>query len=346
MLAGARYAIGAFSASIRHRSAERDPVLLQGRERRWRWPWAFAGLALSVILILLMSIGVAQFEAIAEREKWIIGGFPQNVFPIDPAQPITYVDLILTSLPFLIVPLLVLPLVHGVSWRRAFSYGLGFRWSQFRNSALALLMVASLGVGVGYLLEPQQFQFPARGISFAFWIPVTLGVVLVQSLGEEVLFRGYLLRVWGAVAPFRLPVTAAIITLFVSAHLWNEDLRRDLLLNVIYFAAVEVLSYALLFRTQNLAASAGLHWMNNVIALLAPTVPGQPSVLALVIYTDPVYAAGGSRLFDPLTHASSLAGLVLLLGLLLWRRSPLYLPKAPEPVAQLPDPVVAERLEA
>ena len=41
------------------------------------------------------------------------------------------------------------------------------------------------------------------------------------------------------------------------------------------------------FRAQNLAASAGLHWMNNVLALVTPTVPGQPTVLAPAIYTIP-----------------------------------------------------------
>ena len=157
-------------------------------------------------------------------------------------------------------------------------------------------------------------------------------MIFVQSLGEEVMFRGYLLRAWGAVLPFRLPVTAAVITLFVAGHLWNDDLRRDLLLNVIFFVAGEIIAYAVLFRTQNLAASAGLHWMNNVLALLAPTVPGQPTVLGLAIYTDPVYAAGGSRLFDPLTHTAGIVGVTLLLTMLFWHRSPFYLALAADVV--------------
>ena len=37
------------------------------------------------------------------------------------------------------------------------------------------------------------------------------------------MFQGYLLRTWGAVLPFRLPVTGAVIALFVTGHLWNED---------------------------------------------------------------------------------------------------------------------------
>jgi membrane protease YdiL (CAAX protease family) len=169
-------------------------------------------------------------------------------------------------------------------------------------------------------------------------VALSLGVVFVQSLGEEVLFRGYLLRAWGAVVPFRLPVVASLIAFFVAGHLWNEDLQRDVSLNLVYFVLVELVSYAVLFRTQNLAASAGLHWMNNVIALLAPTVPGQPTVLAAVIYTDPVYMAGGSRMFDPITHAGMLAGLVALIVLLFWRRSPFYLAPAPLPPREAPAP--------
>jgi membrane protease YdiL (CAAX protease family) len=144
------------------------------------------------------------------------------------------------------------------------------------------------------------------------------------------------MRVLGAVVPVRVPVVATVIVLFVAGHLWNEDFSRDTTVNLIYFTIVEVVSFALLFRTQNLGASAGLHWMNNVLATVAPTVPGQPVYLALLIYTDPVYAAGGNRLLDPLMHTASLAGLALLLLLLLWRRSPLYLERAVTPDPGLP----------
>jgi len=336
MLAVARYAIGRVLARLHRLSFARDPVLLQGREGRWRWPWAINGLLLTALVFVLLSLSVIVFEDMAVKQNWISGGFPQNVFPLDPAQPITYVDVLIASLPFLIAPLIALPLAHGVSWRRAFSYGLGFKWGQFWRAALALLLLAMLALVLGYALEPQQYQFPVRSPGHLFWIALALGVVFVQSLGEEVMFRGYLLRAWGAVLPFRLPVTAAVIALFVTGHLWNEDLQRDPLLNVIYFVVGEIIAYAVLFRTQNLAASAGLHWMNNVLALLTPTVPGQPTVLGLAIYTDPVYMAGGSRLFDPLTHAAGAVGVAVLLTMFFWRRSPFYL--APPPPGEKPAP--------
>ena len=318
-------------ASLRRVSAEPDPVLLQGREGRWRWPWVIAGLLLTAAIFALLGFVVFTFEDVATKRNWIAGDFPDNVLPLDPAQPITYLDVLLASLPFLVPPLLVLPIVHRVPWRRAFAYpGVAFRWHQYWRAALALLAVSLLSLAVGFATEPMQYSFPRP--QAAIWIVLALAIIFVQSLGEEVLFRGYLMRACGAVFPFRLPITAAILGVFVSAHLDNDDIKRDLLLNAAYFIAGEVVAYAVWFRTQNLAASAGLHWMNNVVALLMPTVPGQPTALALAVYTDAVYVAGGSRLLDPLTHAAEIGSLVLLVALLFWRRSPFYLEAPAAPV--------------
>lgn len=320
-------------------------MLLMGRRGRWRLPWAIGGLVLTGLLFAALAFAAGMFEDEATRAGWG-GDVPDSVFPIDPAEPITYLFLLLECLPFLVAPLVALSLTHGVSWRQAFAYSGRFRWHQFSRAALAFLAVSALGLAAGYTIEPEQYQFKLQGWSFAWWGLLALGVVLVQSLGEEVMFRGYLLRVVGAVLPFRVPVTATIMALFVAGHLGNEDIDKDLTLNVIYFAIVEFISYALLFRTQNLAASAGLHWMNNVVALFAPTVPGQPTALALIVYSDPVYASGGSRLFDLTTHAVGAIGIALLLTLLFWRRSPLYLAPAVAPNLQTDDAAAAARAHA
>jgi len=318
-------------ARLRSLAREPDPVLLMGRERRWRWPWAVLGLAVTALVFLLLSLAAISLEDLAVRLGWVSGGLPRDAFPLDPARPLSALDSVLVSLPFLLAPLFALWAVHGVSWRRAFAWSGSFDWRQFWRAALAYLLLGSLGVVLGYLLEPHQHQFPARSPGFLLWAALALGVVFVQTLGEDVLFKGYLVRVCGAVLPLRVPVVAAVIFVFVAGHLWNDDFGRDFAVNLIYFTVAELLAFALLFRTQNLAACAGLHWMNNVLATFAPTLPGQPVFLALLIYTDPVYAAGGGRLLDPLTHAVGIAGFGLLLVLLLWRRSPFYLPKAPLP---------------
>lgn len=334
MLALNRHLTDHTLASLRQLTWERDAVLLLGREGRWRWPWVFAGLAATWLLFGLLWRAPTSFEDLALRQGWISSGFSSQVFPFEPERPLSYIFDLLCWLPYLLPPLLVLAVIHGVSWRRAFSYGVGFQWRQFWQAALAMLAVVMLTSGLGYLQEPQQHRFPTYTLSLLPWTVLAFGMIFVQTLGEDVLFRGYLLRTVGAVLPFRIPVTTAVIALFVSNHLGNQDFRRDMILVVSYFVVMEVISYAMLFRTQNLAASAGLHWMTNTTYLLFPDAPELVTKLALAIYIDPVYAAGGTRLLDPLTHVSTVIFLVLLLVLLLWRRSPFYLPRPQAPVPE------------
>jgi membrane protease YdiL (CAAX protease family) len=351
MLVALRHALGLSLAGLDRFGWQRDPILLLGREGRWRLPWVLFGLAVCPLVFgALLVSGPLAFETAALHEGWIVRKFStsSSTFPFEPAQPLSYVHEVLTWLPLLLAPLIVLRVVHGVSWRRGFSYGNGFRWLDFCRAAAALLVVLAPAAALTYYLEPQQHQWRWPGIAILPWIALGLGALLVQTLAEDVFFLGYLHRTWGAVLAFRLPAAAAVTAVFVLPHLFNADVQRDMLLGVIDHAINTVIAIAVLLRTQNLAASAGLHWANNAFILLRPTGPEQVSPLALIVYTDPVYAAGGSYLYDPITLAGLIAGPALLLTLLFWRRSPLRLAKAPVELPAVGSPAApgADRREA
>lgn len=222
--------------------------------------------------------------------------------------------------------MLTLQVVHGVSWRGVLSYGAGIDWRQFAQGALACFLVTGLGSAILFQVDPRHFRMQHLPPDYVVWFVLALGVILVQSLSEEVFYKGYVLRVLGAVVPFRLPVGAIVIAVFTYPHLGNADMRSDLAFNLIYFVLAEVVSLALFFRTQNLGASAGIHWMRNVwVFVLLVTVPGTPTAMPVMVYTDPVLMAGGSYLLDPLAHAQVLLWLALLLTLLVHPRSPFCL---------------------
>jgi hypothetical protein len=162
-----------------------------------------------------------------------------------------------------------------------------------------------------------------------------LAVIFVQTLAEEILFRGYLLRMWGAVLPYRVLTTSMVMAVFISGHLGNADLESDFWFNVIGFALTQAVWSYMWFRTQSVAACAGLHWANNVLVFfIIATVPGQSTAMAIASTTDAVLARGGSHLLDPSAWAMMLFGLGLLVMLLVWRRSPFYLPIRSCAVAQ------------
>jgi membrane protease YdiL (CAAX protease family) len=304
---------------------EHDPVLLQGREGRWRWPWVIAGMvATTVIPILLFAIVIAIVIAIAVAAT---DSMPARLLSedmaepgLDPREPYTFVLWLVVFPPMLVAPLLTLRLVHGVSWRHAFSFGGGFDWRQFLRAATAFFVVSGAYAGWSIYWEPQYFQFQRPGLDYVPWFVLAFALIFVQSLGEEVLCKGYLLRVWGAVLPFRLPVVAAIIVLFVAAHIPNADMRTDMGPKLTLMAFGEVLSFTLLFRTRNLAASAGLHWMNNVYALLLVGTPDSATEMTLSLYINPDVTIAEHLLEIPLR-------LIPIFALLVWPRSPFYLSK-------------------
>jgi membrane protease YdiL (CAAX protease family) len=298
---------------------EHDPVLLQGREGRWRWPWVIAGMVATVVitvLLCLIAIAVADTQNMA---SWLLSQ-DELELGLDRHEPYTFVLWLVGFPPMLAAPLLTLRLVHGVSWRRAFSFGGGFDWRQFLRAGMAYFLVTGAYAGWSIYWEPQYFQFQRPGLDYVPWFVLALALIFVQSLSEEVICKGYLLRVWGAVLPFRLPVVAAIVVLFVAAHVSNADMRTDMGSKLTRIAFGEVLSFTLLFRTRNLAASAGLHWMNNVYALLLMGTPDTATEMALSVYINPDVTTAERLLAIPLQ-------LIPIFALLVWPRSPFYLSK-------------------
>jgi membrane protease YdiL (CAAX protease family) len=301
-----------------------DPVLLQGREGRWEWPWAVAGTVLTFALIIVLLRPADLLAALAVKRDWMDRGLVD--LTLDPEQPFTFANVAIAAAPLLLCPLIVLQYLHRVPWRRAFAYWGDFDWSLFLKASAALLLVsivANLFIG---LSGSETFELEPRGLEHVPWALLGLGAVFIAALAEEVLFKGYLLRVWGAVFPARWPVVVVLVMVFTYFHLGNADLGGDRGFNLFYFAMTEVVWYSVFLRTQNLAASAGLHWMNNAWdTLFVARAPDQATTLALVVQTE----QGFSRMSDLQSHAFEITQLVLVLALLLWPRSPFYLPKAP-----------------
>lgn len=303
-----------------------DPVLLQGREGRWQWPWALAGTLLTFVLIAILSRSGDLLANLAVRKDWMDRGLLD--LTLDPDQPITFAVVAVSAAPLLLCPLIILRYLHRVPWRRAFAYRGDFDWSLFVKGALAMLLVSAAGSMVGALASPGEFELEPRGFDHVPWALLGVVVVFLAALGEEVVFKGYLLRVWGAVIPARWPLVAVLVVFFTYLHVGNADLG-DRAFGLFYFAMTEVVWFAVFLRTQNLAASAGLHTMNNVWdTLFVARAPDQATTLALIVQTDPGTEEGFGRLVELQAHAFEIAQLALVLALLLWRPSPFYLPAA------------------
>ena len=310
----------------------RDPVLEHERWGRWRLGWVLLALVLGAALTFLTVGGaVVGLQTLAElRGEQAAFQTASSFERIEPGNGYTFAALVLVGIGFA-VPVLILSRLHGRRWWFALGYDTPFLWRNFVKAASALFVLALIGTVYGYLRHPDAYSateiLASPPPKYAFWFGIGLLAVFVQSFGEELLFRGYLPRVLGAVFPYRLIVVGIVIAFFVSLHAGNSDIKIDLTFIMIVFIAAEILNFTILFRTRSIAATWGLHWVNNsFLFLLVGRDPGNASAMVPFLYTDPVWSAGGSYLYDPFAYMEFAAGFALLAIMLFWRHSPFYLP--------------------
>ncbi len=122
------------------------------------------------------------------------------------------------------------------------------------------------------------------------------------------LFRGYLTQ--ALAARFRSPLAWALLpSIAFGALHWDGALGRDAWLGVAAATAVGLAFADVTARTGNLSAAIGLHFANNLAALLLVGMPGPTGVLALAV--APVDAAHPLRLWLVADIATTLAAWTL-----------------------------------
>lgn len=154
--------------------------------------------------------------------------------------------------------------------------------------ATRFCILAGVALGIALILGLVWWALGNRlytqNLPFGFWIgiaAIALPLVFVQITAEELVFRGYLQQ--QLAARFRSPTIWMVLPsiLFGLIH-FQPSLDLNVALLLVLSTTVFGLVAADITRvTGSLAGAMGLHFANNVIALLLIGVPGQLSGLAL-----------------------------------------------------------------
>jgi len=121
---------------------------------------------------------------------------------------------------------------------------------------------------VSFILEPASFTLsidPSRLLLFA---PVYVVLTIIQTSSEELLFRGYLLQVFGKAV--RSPLAAAFLSsmLFMLVHLGNPEMSNGFLVASAYYFAVGYWLCLVTLRDGGLELALGAHAANNLFILI------------------------------------------------------------------------------
>ncbi|MBF9031312.1 CPBP family intramembrane metalloprotease [Rhodobacterales bacterium HKCCE3408] len=150
-----------------------------------------------------------------------------------------------------------------------------------RHMGLAIVIAAPI-LAVTAILPPvlstvENLDLPL----WASFAPLALLMILIQTGAEELFFRGYLQQ--QLAARFRSPIVWMVLPslLFGLGHLNPDQYGPQAWLIVGVTALVGLLAADLTARTGTLGAAWGLHFANNVAAILFVSMDGPMSGLAL-----------------------------------------------------------------
>ncbi|MHA3915801.1 CPBP family intramembrane glutamic endopeptidase [Halovulum sp. GXIMD14793] len=209
---------------------------------------------------------------------------PQEMSAVQTGAPATPRITLMLLLPFPLVLLLFaleLRPLHHVGFRRLAA----LRPTRF---------VRSLVIGVAVVLLPIAFLWllPGDGSPLSQQTPLNiwlrlvtpaLGLLLLQTLCEEFIFRGYLQGYLAA--RFASPLIWWILpsTLFAMLHYSPEMYGEAAWLAVIAVLVMGLLLADITARTGSIAIAWGVHLGNNVVSVLWIAVPGPLSGLSLFL---------------------------------------------------------------
>lgn len=210
---------------------------------------------------------------------------------------------------------LALRLLHG----RGLASVLGPDGLQARGYVAGVAVVAGLSALAGLplllILPPVPNLPPAEWLR---WLPLALPAVAVQTAAEELVFRGYLMQ--QLAVRFRRPAVwlGVPAVLFGLLH-WNPaEFGGNAWLVVLAATATGLLLGDITARLGNLSVAMGLHFANNVVALLLVAMPSPFAGLSL--YLTPVASGDGQAMRGLLLADIASTLVAFALWRVCWRR--------------------------
>jgi uncharacterized protein len=167
----------------------------------------------------------------------------------------------------------------------------GFRLRRFALAAMGLFGLSVIGGTVLFTVYPVT-----AGLSPDLWfalLPVALLGVFIQCAAEEIVFRGYLLQTLAARFRWRAVWLGVPAVLFGAMH-WDPATHGpNAWLIVLSAGLVGLFLGDVTARHGDLSPAMGLHFANNVVALLIFTAEGPLAGLGLFrVGVDPADTEG------------------------------------------------------
>lgn len=311
----------------------RSRFFLSQRLRRWRWPWFLLALfAAGLGLVFLSLVLIVALELLAEFGPAWMRDFDFIELETFTKPPHVALELLLVGIPFWGAAIIG-TLVQGRSIGSLLAPLHRFRWGLVGK---VLILEVVLQVALNFLpiplvgAEDPVVNFTGLRLAHALWLLPMIVIIFIQTSGEDVFFKGYLLRQLGAMTVICWIAPLLVVSVFVLGHVGNADLEQNAWLFLPMFLLSEAVIITLLIRTQGMEIPLVLHWFNNFTLMFIYGEAGtQSNDLTLWVRErseDEAIALAGD-VESVIAYVIYLGALLLFL---LWPRSPFYVGPAAE----------------
>ncbi|SHI60025.1 hypothetical protein SAMN04488012_10237 [Palleronia salina] len=263
----------------------------RGRPQIWRLVLGLVICVLAMVLWLAALFGLLVLVIGQQEALGLLEGMAE------PTTPRATLLLLATFVGMALGPIVAVKLLH----RRRVGSLIGRRGRTVRHFLVAL---GTTGAIYGLTLAVWTVQFDGEpNLPPDLWLtllPLALLGVLIQTGAEELLFRGYLLQ--QLAARFATPLIYMLVPslLFGMLHFDPATMGANAWAVVGSTAFFGLIAADLTVVTGTIGAAWGLHFANNVVALLLISTKG--TITGLALFLTP-YAADEVTITGPLLMA-------------------------------------------
>lgn len=266
-----------------------DAFLAQAARGRSAWWHYLVGLVLLIaswfLAAIALLIALKFASAAAATAGWALDPWAEK-----------YLELNIIFVPLMPATLMVVALWHRRPMASVVTGAARVAWGRM---ALAFAAAFALFVAMA-LLGGEDPAHPSMPEALLRVLPLVLIFTPIQSAGEELLFRGYVMQATASLTRSRVAIVVFNGALFAALHWYNPAAQANALAVGGYFLSGAGLALVAL-RDDGLELPIGGHIANNLVSFM---------VLALTQQEIEAEAEG----YDPLMHyLTSLAPVILLL---------------------------------
>lgn len=207
--------------------------------------------------------GEVDMERLAQNDvAYILGLFEPNL------------NLVFMLLPFLgglVLLFITVKFIHKQSLVSLTTSRKSIDWSRVWFSFFLWGVVSSVMIGLGYLLEPENFEINFKLVPFLILLVIAILLIPIQTSFEEYLFRGYLMQGIGVITKYKWIPLVTTSLVFGLMHISNPEVDKLGPVVMIYYIGTGLFLGIMTLMDEGMELALGFHAANNLFTALLVT---------------------------------------------------------------------------